>query len=198
MNYPEIIEKLIKLLEQLPGIGRKTAERLGFHILASSDEYVNSLGNTLNILKNSINRCRICGNYTEHEICEICSDSRRDKTKICVVEDPRDIFIIENLKIYDGLYHTLFGIINPIEGISPDDLNIDSLLKRVEENEIKEIIFALSPTAEGETTIMYISKLLKPYNLKTTKLAYGLPVGSNIRYADLVTLARSFISREKV
>lgn len=198
MNYPEIIERLINLFSKLPGIGHKSAEKLVFYILSSSHEYVSSLSELLKEIKSRLKECRICGNYTEDEICEICKDEKRDRTRICIVEDPRDIYIIENLKVYNGLYHILFGVISPIDGISPEDLNINTLIERIKGRKIEEIIFALSPTAEGETTIMYISKFLKPYNIKVTKLAYGLPVGSNIRYADLVTLTRSFLRRENV
>jgi len=197
MNYPVQIEKLINLFAKLPGIGHKTAERIVFHILSEPIEYSQELSKILQNLKRDLKKCKICGNYSEKDICEICSDENRDKTKICVVEDPRDLYIIENLKIYNGLYHILFGLISPIDGISPEMLNIDSLINRVTDN-VKEIIFAFSPTAEAETTSFYISKLLKDKNLKITKLAYGLPVGSNIRYADIVTLTRSFLNREVI
>ncbi|MBN1899469.1 MAG: recombination protein RecR [Spirochaetes bacterium] len=196
MNYPDSIQQLINLLSKLPGIGKKSAERLGFYILSAPDEFALSLASTLKQIKSQIKNCRICGNYTEDDICAICSSTKRDRSRICVVEDPRDVFIIESLKLFDGLYHILFGIISPLDGISSEDLNIEPLIERIKKDSIKEIIFALSPTAEGETTIMYISKLLAPYPAKITKLAYGLPVGSNIRYADLVTLAKSFLRRE--
>lgn len=198
MNYPEIIDRLINLFSKLPGIGYKSAEKLVFYILSAPDEYASSLSELLKEIKYRLKQCKICGNYTENEICEICKDEKRDRDRICIVEDPRDVYIIENLKVYNGLYHILFGVISPIDGVSPEDLNIQSLFERIKTQKIEEIIFALSPTAEGETTIMYISKFLKPYNIKITKLAYGLPAGSNIRYADLVTLTRSFLRREKV
>ena len=198
MNYPEIIEKLINLLSKLPGIGKKSAERIGFYILSAPDEYALTLSEILKEIRSKIRRCKLCGNYTESEICEICKDEKRDKAKICVVEEARDVFIIENLKIFDGVYHILFGVISPLDGISPENLNIKSLVERVKNQNVTEVIFALSPTAEGETTIMYISKILKPFNIQITKLAYGLPVGSNIRYADMVTLTRSFLRRENV
>lgn len=195
MKYPDIIERLINLLAKLPGIGSKSAERIVFYILSQPDEYPETIAKYLIELKKKLKKCKICGNYSENEICQICSDPSRDKRKICIVEDPSDVYIIENLKIFNGVYHILFGVISPLDGISPDMLNINSLISRITPD-IEEIIFALSPTAESETTEIYISKLLKDKNLKITKLAYGVPVGSNIKYTDSVTLTRSFLNRE--
>ena len=192
------IEQLIKLFSRIPGIGPKSAERITFYLLQSKPEYVNDLAEAIKYVKLKIKNCEICGNYTEEEKCDICKDEKRDKKKICVIEEPKDLLVIEKLKIFNGLYHILFGAISPINGIGPDNLSINSLIKRIKNSHepIEEIIMATNPTSEGDTTAFYIAKLLKEYNMKITRLAYGIPIGANIDYTDLITLARSFMDRK--
>ncbi len=191
------IEQLIKLFSRIPGIGPKSAERITFFLLQSNTVYVSDLSDAIKYVKQKIRNCKICGNYTEEDICDICKNPKRDKKKICVVEEPKDLLVIEKLKIYHGLYHVLFGVISPINGVGPDDLNLKSLIDRVEkaEEKFEEIILATNPTSEGDTTAFYIARLLKKANIKMTRLAYGMPVGANIDYTDMITLARSFMDR---
>ncbi len=198
MSGYSYIDKLIKLFSRIPGIGPKSAERITFFLLQSDTEYVNNLSDTIKNVKLKIKNCKICGNYTEKNTCDICTSPKRDVKKICVVEEPKDLLVLEKLKIYNGLYHILFGVISPINGVGPDDLKIKSLIDRVKNarQEPEEIILATNPTSEGDTTAFYISKLLKPYNIKMTRLAYGIPVGANIDYTDIVTLTRSFMDRK--
>lgn len=193
------IEELIRLFSRIPGIGPKSAERITFYLLQSNKEYVNDLSDAIRYVKEKIRNCIVCGNYTETNICEICTDDKRDHKKICVVEEPKDLLVIEKLKIYKGLYHILFGVISPIHGVGPDDLNIKNLINRINNSieEINEIIIATNPTSEGDTTAFYISKLIKDKNIKMTRIAYGIPVGANLDYTDLVTLTRSFMDRKK-
>ncbi len=192
------IEELIRLFSRIPGIGPKSAERITFYLLQSNKEYVNDLSDAIRYVKEKMHNCTVCGNYTEINICEICTDAKRDHKKICVVEEPKDLLVIEKLKIYKGLYHILFGVISPIHGVGPDDLNIKNLINRINNSkeDINEIIIATNPTSEGDTTAFYISKLLKDKNIKMTRIAYGIPVGSNLDYTDLVTLTRSFMDRK--
>ena len=194
------IEQLIKLFSRIPGIGPKSAERITFFLLQSNTEYVNDLSDAIKFVKQKIKNCKICGNYTEEDTCDICRNPKRDNKKICVVEEPKDLLVLEKLKIYHGLYHVLFGVISPINGVGPDDLNLKSLIDRVAEaeagEEFEEIILATNPTSEGDTTAFYISKLLKKQNIKMTRLAYGMPVGASIDYTDMITLARSFMDRK--
>ncbi len=198
MSGYSYIDKLIKLFSRIPGIGPKSAERITFFLLQSDTEYVNNLSDTIKNVKLKIKNCKICGNYTEENTCDICTSPKRDVKKICVVEEPKDLLVLEKLKIYNGLYHILFGVISPINGVGPDDLKIKSLIDRVKNSGQgpEEIILATNPTSEGDTTAFYISKLLKPYNIKMTRLAYGIPVGANIDYTDIVTLTSSFMDRK--
>lgn len=198
MSDYSAINELIKLFARIPGIGPKSAERITFYLLQANKEYVHDLADAVKNVREKVKNCVICGNYTEDEQCFICRDGKRDHTKICVVEEPKDLLVIERLKIYNGLYHILFGVISPIHGVGPDDLNIRDLIIRIDENdkEIEEVIIATNPTSEGDTTAFYLSKLLKDKNLKVTRIAYGVPVGANLDYTDLVTLTRSFLDRK--
>lgn len=192
------LERLIDEFNKLPGIGRKSAARLAFHILEMSDEQVEKFIEALRGAKEVIKRCPKCGDFCEKDLCEICSNELRDKGTICVVEDSRDIVSFEKMGKYKGLYHVLGGKIAPLNGITPDKLNIKSLLERVAIEEIQEIILALNPDLEGETTSLYLTKLLKPFGIKVTKIASGIPMGGNIEFADSATIFKALDGRQEV
>ncbi len=195
-NYPsKLFEETVGELAKLPGIGKKTALRLTLFLLNQTIPDVESLGNAIINMRNKINYCNNCHNISDTEVCEICSNEQREKHTICVVEDVRDVMAIENTTLYKGVYHVLGGIISPIEGVGPDDLTINSLVKKVSEDGVKEVIMALSTTIEGDTTNFYIYKKLKEYNTKVTTLARGVAIGDELEYADEVTLGRSIINR---
>jgi recombination protein RecR len=195
---PKSLEKLINEFEKLPGIGPKTAERLSFYLLRSKKEDLDRFAKTLAELKDNITICSSCQNIAESNPCPICSDKRRDKSIICVVEEPQDALVLEKTHAFSGLYHVLGGAISPINNIGPEDLKIKELLTRVRNNkEIKEIILATNPSLEGEATAMYISKLLKPLGLKITRIARGLPSGGDLEYADEITLSNALKGRKE-
>lgn len=195
--YPASIEKLIESFKMLPSVGQKTAERYAMAVLEMPKENVESFIKSLDNVTKEIKKCSICGNLTEKEHCDICDDPKRDKTTICVVQQPKDLIAIEKTGSYSGLYHVLCGAISPIKGILPEDLNMQSLFDRINEG-IKEVIIATNPTMEGDTTALYLNKILKKYpNLTITRLANGLPMGGNLDYADEVTLTRAFTGRVK-
>lgn len=195
--FPASLENLIDKFASLPGIGRKSAQRLAFHILSLPDGEAESFANAIIEAKNSVCTCRICHNLTENEICSVCASDRRDRSTVCVVSEPRDVLSIERSREYNGLYHVLHGVLSPIGRVGPDDLTIAELIKRVadEDSEISEIIMATNPDTEGDATAMYISRLLKPFDVKVTRLAYGIPVGSNLEFADDATLLRAIEGR---
>ncbi len=196
MKYPNSLEKLIESFEKYPGIGHKTAERLAFHTLLNlSEEDINVFKNALIDSKKKIKRCPICGNITENEICDLCNDKSRDQEVIMILENVKDLMVLEQLEQYHGLYHILNGVINFKYGISADDLNIKPLLKRIDN--IKEIIIATNATVEGETTAKYLKILLKDFKGTITRLAYGLPVGSDLGYADELTILKAIEGRRK-
>ena len=199
MKYPsETIENSINEISKLPGIGKKTALRLSLHILKKEKEYSKSLADSIIDLKEKTMFCKQCHVISDKELCRNCDDENISiqKNKICVVEDTPDVIAIQNTNQYNGLFHVISGLISPINGVGPDNLNIDSLIKRIEKNkEIEEVIFALSPNLEGDTTTFYISKKLSNFNLKITTIARGVPIGGEIEYADEVTLGRSIITR---
>jgi recombination protein RecR len=198
MQFPsKLIEDAVAEISKLPGIGKKTALRLVLYLLNAEKEETANLADALVNLRTKLRYCKICKNIADDEICSICTGARRDKSIICVVEDIRDVLAIENTAQYNGLYHILGGIISPVEGIGPQDLNIGRLIERVEEkdSEAREIIFALSPTMEGDTTAFYLTKKLKPFNVKITSIARGIPIGGELEYADEITLGRSIIGR---
>jgi len=192
------LANLIEEFSKLPGIGRKTAQRLAFYILNMDASEVNSLANAIVNAKRNTKYCSICSNLTDTDPCSICSSSQRDKTTICVVEDPRDVIAIEKTKEFHGLYHVLHGSISPMEGIGPEDIKIKELLKRIQEVDVSEVILATNPTIEGEATAMYISKLLKPFGIRTTRIAHGIPVGGDLEYADEVTLSKALEGRREI
>lgn len=197
----EQIEALQKLSEQfarLPGIGRKSAMRLAFSILELSDEEAENFANTIIEAKQRVHLCPVCQSLTDKEVCSVCNDLSRDKSTIMVLEDTKAVLSMEKVREYRGLYHVLHGVISPMNGVTPDKLKIKELLSRIADDEVKEIIIATNPTVEGEATAMYLSRLLKPFEIKITRLAYGIPVGSDLEYADEVTLYRAIEGRRDI
>ena len=198
-QYPKPLNKLINELSKLPGIGGKTAQRLAFHILALEESEATALANSIVNAKRSLHYCSVCGNLTDTDPCEICSDESRDRTKVCVVETPQDVIAMERLREFKGLYHVLHGAISPVQGIGPNDINLKSLITRLQQHdEIDEIIVATNPNIEGEATAMYIARLLKPSGIKVTRIAYGIPVGGDLEYADEVTLLKAMEGRREI
>ena len=197
----EQIEALQKLAEQfarLPGIGKKSAMRLAYSVLELSDEEAADFANTITKAKEKIHLCPICQSLTDKEICSVCNDLSRDRSTICVLEDTKAVTSLEKVREYRGLYHVLHGVISPMNGVTPEKLKIKELLERLADDTVKEIIIATNPTVEGEATAMYLSRLLKPFDIKITRLAYGIPVGSDLEYADEVTLYRALEGRRDV
>ncbi len=196
MKRPPAVTDLIDELKRLPGIGQKTAERLSFFLMRGKTEQANKLAAAIQNIKEKIILCSICHGITESEPCEICSDSSRDRSQICVVEEPHDVYVMENMGYFKGVYHVLMGVISPLDGIGPNDLNIEALKEKASKPGIREVILATNPDMEGESTAVYISKVLKPFTeVKVTRIARGLPVGSDIEYADSVTLLKSMEGR---
>lgn len=199
MNYyGNPITKLIEELSQLPGIGGKSAQRLAFHIINMPETKVEALSSAMLNAKKNIKYCKICYTLTDSEVCPICSNTKRDSSLIMVVEDPRDMAAYERTKEYKGLYHVLHGAISPMMGVGPSDIKIKELLTRIQNSDVKEIILATNPNIEGEATAMYISKLLKPLGIKTTRIANGVPVGGDLEYVDEVTLSRALEGRREL
>jgi len=196
--YAAPIAKLIDELSKLPGVGTKTAQRLAFHILNMPSEDVEKLSLSIVNAKRNIRYCKVCCNITDSDVYNICSNVKRDSSIICVVEDPKDVVAMEKTREFKGLYHVLNGAISPMEGIGPEEIRIKELLKRVADNEIKEIILATNPNIEGEATAMYISRLLKPIGIKVTRIAHGVPVGGDLEYADEVTLMKALEGRREI
>ena len=189
------LEKLIKALVRLPSIGQKTATRLAFYILKADRDEVQELGEAILEIKNKILRCSVCYNISESEICSICSDSGRDRSTLCIVEDSFDLLTIENSRGHKGVYHVLEGCLSPLDGIGPEQLRINELLKRISEGNINEIIIATNFNAEGEATAMYLTRLLKPLGIKISRIAYGIPIGGDLEYADEVTISKALDGR---
>ncbi len=199
MKYGALpLTKLIEQFASLPGIGRKTAQRLAFYILTLNQSQAKEFADAILDAHEKIKYCSVCKNYTDQEICDICGDDARDKTTVCVVEDAKDVAAFERTREYRGLYHVLGGLISPMDGIGPDQIFIKELLRRVQEGVIQEVIMATNPTVEGEATAMYIGKLLKPFGVKVSRLAYGIPVGSDLEYADEVTLYKALENRSQL
>lgn len=196
--FPASLENLIDKFASLPGIGRKSAQRLAFYVLGLPDEDAKDFAAAIVEAKNSVHCCSVCQNLTEGELCSICASDRRDKGTICVVSEPRDVLSIERGHEYNGTYHVLHGALSPMSHVGPDDIKIKELLVRVAESDVDEVIMATNPDTEGEATAMYISRLLKPFNIKVTRLAYGIPVGSNLEFADDATLNRAMEGRTEM
>ncbi|SHE90586.1 DNA replication and repair protein RecR [Seinonella peptonophila] len=198
MYLPQPISKLIEGFMRLPGIGPKTAQRLAFFVLTMKEDDVLDLAKALVRAKRDLSTCSVCGNITDQDPCHICSDKSRDQSVICVVQDTRDVIAMERTREYRGLYHVLHGAISPMEGIGPEELQIPELLKRVSNEEVQELILATNPNVEGEATAIYLSKLVKPFSLKVTRIAHGLPVGGDLEYADEVTLSKALEGRREL
>ena len=194
----EAIAKLVNQLSKLPGVGRKTAQRLAYHIIALPEDQVRELAVAIFNGKKQIHFCPICGNYTDTDPCPICADSSRRKDIVCVVRDPRDVNALERMREYDGLYHVLHGVISPMDGVGPDDIRIRELMSRLASGEIKEVVLATNPDVEGEATAAYISRLIKPMGVKVTRIAHGVPIGCELEYTDEVTLLRAFQGRTEL
>jgi len=193
-----IIENLISELTKLPGIGRKTAQRLAFFILTLSEESAKDIAKAINDVKEKARFCVRCFNITDTEVCSICRDESRDRTKICIVEEPSNILVVERSKTFNGLYHVLLGSISPIDGMMPDRLKIAELVERVRGDSVAEVILATNPNTKGEMTAQYIKDVLKPFTVKVTRIAYGLPIGSDIEFADEVTLSKALEGRREM
>ena len=200
MIYPKVLEELIESFKTLPGIGDKSAERMALTILKQSQDEIDHFALSMQNAKKKLHNCKTCGFITDEEKSIICSNPVRNKNKICVVEDYKSVFMFEKMGKYDGVYQVLNGLISPIDGIGPDDINIDSLIKKCKENKSKdlEVVIALKPSIEGETTIQYINILLKKYKVKVSRLSYGIPVGTEIDYLDSLTLERAFEDRRNI
>lgn len=197
-NYLEALERLSEQFSKLSGVGRKSAMRMAFSLIELDEESAQEFASTILEAKQRIHDCPICGNLTDRELCAVCDDMSRDTTTICVVEDVKTVLSLEKVREYRGVYHVLHGAISPVNGITPDKIRFKELIERVGTNEVKEVIIATNPTPDGEVTAMYISKYLKPLGVKVTRLAYGIPVGADLEYADEVTLGRAIDGRRDI
>ena len=198
-QYARPLAALIRELSKLPGIGGRTAQRLAFHILSLDDKEANALAESITRAKAEMKYCSVCGNLTDKDPCEICSDPSRDHTTICVVEQAKDVAAMERMKEYRGVYHVLHGAISPMDGIGPEDINLKQLIVRLQQNDdVKEVILATNPTIEGEATAMYTARLIKPAGIKCTRIAHGIPVGGDLEYTDEVTLSKAIEGRNEL
>lgn len=198
MKELKSVTKLIEAFSRLPGVGHKSAEKMAYSVLEMDDEDVEMFSDALVELKRNVHKCPICGAYTENELCEICADESRDKSKIIVVSYPKDVLSFEKLNVYDGTYHVLGGVLSAVNGLGIDDLDIASLQKRIKENNVNEVIIATNPTTEGETTALYLARILEKEHISVTRLAYGLPMGGHLEYADSLTLSKALEGRKKI
>lgn len=193
--YAKPLANLISQLSRLPGIGGKSAHRLAFHILSMEDGEAQAIADAISEAKKSMKYCSVCGNLTDQDPCALCSDSSRDSHVICVVESPRDVFAMERIREFHGQYHVLNGAISPMDGIGPEDINLKSLILRLQQNDVEEVILATNPNIEGEATAMYIARLIKPSGIKVSRIAHGIPVGGDLEYTDEVTLSKAMEGR---
>jgi len=196
--YAKPLARLISELSKLPGIGGKSAQRLAFYIMSMDEKEALGLAESITFARENMKYCSVCGNLTDAEPCAICSDSKRDRQMICVVESPRDVAAIERIKEYNGLYHILHGAISPMEGIGPDDINLKQLIIRLQQDDVTEVILATNPNIEGEATAMYASRLIKPSGIKVSRIAHGIPVGGDLEYADEITLLKAVEGRREL
>lgn len=198
VQYAKPLARLVGEFEKLPGIGPKSAQRLAFYVLRLSNEEAQALADAIGEVKQRIGYCKVCYNFTDQEVCDICRDSRRSDANICVVADPRDLIAIEKTSEFRGKYHVLGGVLAPMEGIGPDQLKVRELLHRLQENTIEEVVLAMNPTVEGDATAMYLAKLLKTLGIRVTRIAHGVPVGGDLDYADQATLIQAFEGRREM
>ncbi len=196
--YPNSLKNLIESFKLLPGIGEKSAERMAFYILDLDEEKTDFFIESIQNVKTKIKRCPICSNITEDEICSICADKNRNKDLLCVLEDPKNIFLFEKMGSYNGYYHIIDNLISPLDGINPEDIGLEKLLKRIKDSNFKEVIIAVKPNIEGETTSLYIKKILEGLNVKVTRIASGIPIGADIEYIDSITLERALTDRKEI
>ncbi len=196
--FPSSLERLIDAFARLPGVGSKSAQRMAFYILSLDPAEAKSFADAIMAAKGEVHRCSVCQNLTDSDVCPICSDHRRDHSVICVVSDPKDLIAMERSREYNGVYHVLHGVISPMNHVGPDDIAVKELLARIDSGEVGEVIMATNPDTEGEATAMYISRLIKPFGIKVTRIAYGIPVGSNLEFADDATLFRALEGRREM
>lgn len=196
--YPESLKNLIESFKMLPGIGEKTAERLAFFLINEDKEKTTFFSESITAAKEKIRKCKICNSITDNETCSICDNKNRDKSTLCIVEDPKSIFLFEKIGTYNGEYHVIDGLISPLDGIDPDDIGLEKLMKRIEKNNYKEIIIAVKPSIEGETTALYIKKIIEGLKIKVTRIASGIPIGTDIEYIDSMTLERALTDRKEI
>ncbi len=196
--FPESIKNLIECFKYMPGVGEKTAERMAFSILEFDEDQVESFAESLHNVKEKVHKCKICNTLTEKDVCDICSDTTRNNNVLCVVDDFKTVFVFENMSIFNGKYHVLDGLISPIDGINPEDIGIAKLIDRIKENDYKEIVFAFKPSIEGETTALYIKRVLAGLDIKITRLASGVPMGADMEYIDNLTLERALSDRIEI
>lgn len=196
--FPSALERLVECFAALPGIGTKSAQRMAFCVLGMSEQQAENFADAILQAKRTVHRCPVCQNLTDGELCAVCASDKRDKTTICVVSDPKDVLAMERAREYHGLYHVLHGVLSPMQHIGPDDITVKELLARVGAGGVEEIIMATNPDTEGEATALYISRLLKPLGVRVTRIAYGIPVGSNLEFADDATLLRALEGRQEL
>ena len=192
------LENLIRQLSRLPGVGAKSATRMAYHLLKCDESYNEKLSDAIGTIKEKIHKCSVCGSYTETDPCELCSDPKRDHTLLCIVEQPQDVMTIQNSGIYNGMYHVLGGAIDPLNGVGPEDIHIRELLARLSTEKVDEVILATNPDIEGEATAAYIARLIKPMGVRVTRIAHGVPVGSDLEYADEITLSKAMEGRREL
>ena len=198
MKYPKTLNDLIECFKKLPGIGEKSAERMALSTLSLDEDILEIFSDTLKNVKTKIKRCKECNNFSEDDLCEICKSKERNTKIICVVEEPKNVILFEKIGSYNGLYHVLDGLISPLDNINPEDINIDKLISRIKNNDIEEVILAVKPSVEGETTSLYISKLLEKQNVKVSKIAHGVPIGVDMEYIDALTLEMALEDRTNI
>lgn len=198
MKYPKTISDLIECFKKLPSVGEKSAERMALSVLDMDDDIIELFSKSLSEVKTKTKRCSECNNLSEDDLCEVCKSNDRNRKVICVVEEPKNVIIFERIGSYNGLYHVLDGLISPLDNVNPEDINIDKLIKRIKENDIEEVILAVKPSVEGETTSLYISKLLEKENVKVSKIAHGVPIGVDMEYIDALTLEMALEDRTHI